>query len=72
MIKLLIISDDVTGALDTGVQFVNYGIMPTVLVHRQVDFTKYKDNFIEVLVVDAETRHVSEEEAYKIVSSVLK
>lgn len=72
MIKLLIISDDVTGALDTGVQFVNYGIMPTVLVHRQVDFTKYKDNFIEVLVVDAETRHVSEEEAYKIVYQIVK
>ena len=69
MVKLLIIADDFTGALDTGIQFAKHGISTQV-------FTKYKleDQDIkqetEVLVVDTESRPMSQKEAYKIVNEI--
>lgn len=72
MVKLLIIADDITGALDTGVQFVNYGIMPLLLVQQRVEYEKYKDNIIEVLVIDAETRHMKAEDAYRVVYQLVR
>ena len=72
MVKLLIIADDITGALDTGVQFVNYGVTPIFLVQRRVDFNKYADKPEEVLVLDVETRHVSAGEAYSIVYQLVR
>ena len=38
MLLLLILADDFTGALDTGVQFAACGIPPRVVVGEQVDF----------------------------------
>ena len=38
MLLLLIIADDFTGALDTGVQFAAYGAATRVMVKDQVDF----------------------------------
>ena len=35
MVKLLIIADDFTGALDTGIQFVNKGIATQVFTKRR-------------------------------------
>lgn len=64
MILLLIIADDFTGALDTGVQFAAYGIRTRVIVDSDVDFTAID---AQVLVVDTETRHLSAENAYDIV-----
>lgn len=61
MILLLIIADDFTGALDTGVQFAARGIRTRVVVEPDVDFTACE---AEVLVVDTETRHLPAAKAY--------
>jgi uncharacterized protein YgbK (DUF1537 family) len=58
MIKLVILADDLTGALDTGVQFANAGIR--TLVNSQVE----ANTDAEVLVVNLVTRHLSPDEAY--------
>ena len=51
MLLLLILADDFTGALDTGVQFAACGIPTRVVVGEQVDFAA---NDAAVLVVDTE------------------
>lgn len=70
MIRLLIIADDFTGALDTGVQFAACGASTRVITDRTTALTGYADA-CEVLVVDAETRHLSAAEAYVIVSGIV-
>lgn len=68
MISLLIIADDFTGALDTGIQFQKRGIRTGVTTDKQCDFSKMD---IDVLTVDAETRHLSPEEARRTVFEVV-
>lgn len=70
MIRLLIIADDFTGALDTGVQFAACGAATRVITDRAADLSHYAES-CEVLVVDAETRHLSAAEAYVIVSNIV-
>ncbi len=65
MIRLLIIADDFTGALDTGVQFAAHGIRTRVVVEPDVDFTAHG---AKVLVVDTETRHLPASQAYDAVA----
>lgn len=69
MLLLLIIADDFTGALDTGVQFAAYGAATRVMVKDQVDFA-FCD--AQVLVVDTETRHLPPEKAYQIVEELTR
>lgn len=66
MITLLIIADDFTGALDTGVQFAASGANTRVVTHADYDF-KSIDEAVQVLVMDAETRHMRAEDAYEVV-----
>lgn len=70
MIRLLMIADDFTGALDTGVQFAACGV-PTRVVTGQSVALKELDGTCEVLVVDAETRHLPASEAYAVVHSIV-
>ncbi len=63
MIQLLIIADDFTGALDSGVQFAACGARTLVVVGAEASF----DTDAAVLVVDAETRHLSARQAYEAV-----
>lgn len=67
MLLLLILADDFTGALDTGVQFAAHGISTRVVVGSHVDFAA---NSAAVLVVDTETRHLPAEKAYTIVAGL--
>lgn len=67
MVKLLIIADDFTGALDTGVQFAVSGAATLVETERNIDYRAMEQG-IEVLVLDAETRHLDAKEAYRIVA----
>ena len=67
MILLLIIADDFTGALDTGVQFAACGIPTRVVVDPEIDFASIH---AKVLVVDTETRHLPAGQAYEIVSKL--
>ncbi len=66
MVKLLIIADDFTGALDTGVKFAARGAKTRVVMDPAFDFNQADDQ-IQVLVMDAETRHLEPTAAYSIV-----
>ena len=72
MIKLLVIADDFTGALDTGVQFAGKGIATKILNQRTVTREQLSSVDKEVLVVDTETRHLKPEAAYGIVYALAK
>ncbi len=65
MIKLLVISDDFTGALDTGVQFAGKGMTTKVLSYLPESKEALKYIQAQVLVVDAQTRHLDGKEAYQ-------
>ena len=67
MVKLLILADDFTGALDTGVQFSGKGIRTQVVVSSHWG---EPDSDCDVMVIDVETRHVPKEKAYEIVYDV--
>ena len=69
MIRLLIIADDFTGALDTGIQFQGK--------HTALRFGQKPDSYLkgltldtQVLIVDAETRHLPLKEAGAIVGQI--
>ncbi len=66
MERLLIIADDFTGALDTGVQFAVRGARTCVATDPDYDFSRAGAD-IQVLVLDAETRHLSPRAAYDTV-----
>lgn len=70
MIKLLVIADDFTGALDTGVQFSKQGISTLVSTNTEIN-TNEVDEDIEVLVIDTESRYLSNDEAYKIIHDLI-
>lgn len=72
MINLLIIADDLTGALDTGIQFARYNAKTKVYAKKEYSSALFKDADTEILVVDTETRHLSPREAYKIVYDLTK
>ncbi len=69
MIKLLVIADDFTGALDTGVQFRAKGTVIRLLSEKKSPFSQLPEN-TNVLIVDAETRHLPAEDAAKIVGQI--
>lgn len=70
MVDLLIIADDFTGALDTGVQFTKKGAVTCVVTDTELDYNSLKPD-IQVLSLDAETRHMTADEAYQIVRKVV-
>lgn len=70
MVKLLIIADDFTGALDTGVQFSFGGIKTKVIVDNHLEVREDEKN--QVLVIDAETRHLSDTDAYRIIYDIVE
>ena len=55
MVKLLMIADDFTGALDTGIQFAKEGIGTQVFTTQDLENINIKSD-TEVIVIDAETR----------------
>lgn len=71
MTTLLMIADDFTGALDTGVKFAQRGASVSVVTNYEYDFAKMPSE-VQVLVMDAETRHISAEEAYQRVYRIAK
>ncbi|BDF69249.1 membrane protein [Oscillospiraceae bacterium] len=71
MVTLLIIADDFTGALDTGVQFASSGAVTRVVTEARYDFSSAEAG-VQVLVVDAETRHLTPEGAYGAVRGIVE
>ncbi len=73
MLKWLIIADDFTGALDTGVHFASAGIPTKVYAEFSAsDAQALPDTASSAVIINAETRHVSPQEAYRILYGMLK
>lgn len=72
MIKLLVIADDFTGALDTGVQFAGKGMTTKVLNQFPEHGEMLEQLQAEVLVIDAQTRHLDGSEAYQKVYDLVR
>lgn len=70
MLKLLVIADDFTGALDTGVQFSSHGIQTMVSTQTEIDYGRIS-SALEVLVINAESRHLSQNQAYERIKAIL-
>lgn len=64
--KLLIVADDLTGGLDTGVQFAGQGISVRVIVDPDKEGNWLRTG-AQVLVAVSETRHMTPEAAYETV-----
>jgi len=71
MQKLIVLADDFTGALDTGVQFSKQGISTLVTTDTEYDFKKTSID-AQVLVIDLESRHLDPDKAYENVARVTK
>lgn len=69
MIRVLIMADDFTGALDTGVQFSNYGVKTVVTSDLEFEFGETTDQ-LEVLVFNTETRYLNKSEAYEVIKKI--
>ncbi|MBQ7582792.1 MAG: four-carbon acid sugar kinase family protein [Lachnospiraceae bacterium] len=69
MIKILIIADDFTGALDTGVKFSEAGARTKVMTQWDDNFT---EDDAEVLVLCVPTRHDNPLDAYRKVRKVVE
>ncbi|MCE5342937.1 MAG: four-carbon acid sugar kinase family protein [Eubacteriales bacterium] len=69
---LVIIADDFTGALDVGVQFAPYDVIIKIAVESSVDDTTIPRCDADVLVVDAETRHLSPAGAAAVVRRLVR
>lgn len=68
MIQLLIMADDLTGALDTGVQFSKAGCSVKVATDTDIPFEK--GTAADVLVLDTETRHIGSRAAYDAIYGI--
>ena len=65
-LRMVILADDFTGALDTGVKMSSHGAQVRVVPYTTPEAQAETD----VLVIDAETRHLSPEEAYRRVATL--
>ena len=70
MVGLLMIADDFTGALDTGVKFSQAGALVKVIADYDFDFGSGGDE--NVLVINSESRHASFEEARRRVEKIVR
>lgn len=71
MVKLIVIADDFTGALDTAVQFASDGANTKVVVDSNYQLSQINDD-VEVLVINAESRHLPADEAYMVVFRIVE
>lgn len=71
MIDLLIIADDLTGALDTAIQFSKRGIKTVVFLRPEVNWNAIAAD-TRVAVVHTDSRHKSPEQAYQVVQACVQ
>lgn len=69
--ELLILADDLTGALDTGIQFVAAGASTRVVLDPHYDLRQV-DPDVQVLVVDTESRHIAQEDAADLIRGIVR
>jgi uncharacterized protein YgbK (DUF1537 family) len=73
MHRCLIIADDLTGGADAGAQFAKTGLSTLLISIRdalRIDFSKYTQR--DVLVINTDSRGLSPEKAFSLVSNLSK
>ena len=69
----VVIADDLTGALDTGIQFAESGARTVVIAQgSSKPLSHYLSAGYEVISIDSSTRHSSEDEAARIVGEIAR
>lgn len=69
---MIMIADDLTGALDTCVQFVKQGASAALVsAYELQNLLKKQDLGYDIIVVNAETRHMSDQGAYETVYALI-
>ena len=71
MLSLLIIADDQTGSLDTGVQLAQMGLKVQISNNCDISFRMLPVE-TEVLVINTESRPMKPDEAYRTVCGIVK
>lgn len=71
MERLLVLADDLTGALDTGVQFTERGAKTGITMDPSLDFSAF-DPEMQVIVLNLESRHIPPADAYNLVLEASK
>lgn len=71
MVELLIIADNLTGAIETGAQFSKKGVPTLVTYDLDINFQEVAEN-IKVLVLDTENRYKNSAEASMITEDLCK
>lgn len=70
MHKMMMIADDFTGALDTGVKFSEAGIR--TIISTDIDYDPGRQPENSVLVLCVPTRHLTAEEAYRVIRRIVE
>lgn len=71
MVRLLVVADDFTGALDTGVQFRAKDSIVLVYNEDAGNLRETLARDMQVLIVDTETRHMASDQAFRIVYNIV-
>ena len=72
MMKMLIVADDLSGALDTAAAFSADNVHTLVSVETDIRKCVQANPDVTVLAMDAQTRHLDPAEAYRIVFDIVK
>lgn len=71
MVDLLMIADDMTGALDSGIALVKKGITAEVLADPNQDLSQVRGSH-RAIIINTDSRHLEPQEAYKIVYRICR
>lgn len=71
MVRLLVVADDFTGALDTGVQFKAKNSLVLIYKKDTENLRTVMKKDIQVLIIDAETRHMRCREAFQTIFDIV-
>lgn len=71
MVKLLVLADDFTGSLDTGVQFRAKGTRIR-FGSRNHRYFEHLDEDVQVLIADTESRHLPSSEAAAVIRQIVQ
>jgi uncharacterized protein YgbK (DUF1537 family) len=71
MVNFIVLADDLTGAIDVGVQFAKKGIATHITLDMDLMFSDAPVE-TQVLIFDTETRHLSPQEAYARIKTFIE
>lgn len=71
MVEIVIIADDLTGALDTGIKFVKKGLKTQVFISAHFNIEEVCPD-TKVIVIDTESRHMTADDAYRAIYQLVQ